>query len=361
MNKPNNNAPGRINILQQKPYYTFLLISFICSILGMFLDLMGYISAGYSSLLIVNAVTIILIIATFVCLLFKKLSIRTSANILLYALLLNIVTSNIYMQINEIPEWELNLLRDVFIIAVFVIIAALMLGKTHVLIVNGVFLVFVVGSWLLAEPGFFTENVLFIVMMMSGFSYGVIVFMDRLKYSLKQNQELHGVVIDKNKEITDKEAELARERTLRLEEVINSKNRELVSNTMFLAQSSESNIQLSKKLEEFKVHLNTAAKEKLTVILSGNNLLGDTAHWGEFQKRFEAVHPGFYQNITRAHNGLTPTELKLSAFVKLGLSSKEISLLTCNTEKSVEVARSRLRKKMGIPKSENLATFLSGF
>lgn len=361
MKKIKNIASGRINTSLQKPYRIILIISFICSILGMILDLMSYIRDNCLCLININTITIILITVTFVYLLVEKFSIRTSACILLYALLLNIVISNIYLLINETPGWELNLLRDVFIIAILVIISILILGKIHVFIINGIFVVFILSSYLLSKSVFFTENTLFIVMMMTGFSYGIVVFMDRLKYSLKQNQKLYNEIIDKNKEILDKESELIRERSLRLQETINCKNRELVSNTMFLAQSLESNIQLAKKIDEFKEHLDIGDKEELITILSENNLLRNTTHWNEFQKKFETVHPEFYQNITKKYNTLTPADLKLSAFIKLGLSSKEISLLTCNTIKSVEVARSRLRKKMSIPKSNNLTTFLSDF
>lgn len=361
MKKLNNITSSGINILLQKPYHTFLLISFICSILGLFLDLISYISANDSFLLVINTITLLLTTTTLVCLLFKNLSIHISACILVYSLISNIVISNIYLLINEIPEWELNLLRDVFIIAILIIIAALILGKKHILIINGIFLVGILGSWLLSKSEFFTNNVLFLIMMMAGFSYGIIVFMYRLKYSLKQNQKLHDVLIGKNKEIINKKNELIRERTLRLEETINCRNRELVSNAMFLTQSSESNIQLVKKLEKLKKSLNTEAKKELTTILSKNNLAGNTTHWSEFQKRFEAVHLDFYQNITEKYNNLTPADLKLSAFIKLGLSSKEISLLTRNTEKSIEVARSRLRKKMSVSKSDNFTIFLSQF
>lgn len=48
---------------------------------------------------------------------------------------------------------------------------------------------------------------------------------------------------------------------------------------------------------------------------------------------------------------LSLAELKLAAFIKLGLTSKEIASLTYNTKESIDVARSRLRKKLKFPSS----------
>jgi DNA-binding CsgD family transcriptional regulator len=57
---------------------------------------------------------------------------------------------------------------------------------------------------------------------------------------------------------------------------------------------------------------------------------------------------------------LTQSELKLCAFLRLNMSTKEISELTGQRILTIDHARYRLRKKLGISNSEiNLVTFLS--
>jgi len=51
----------------------------------------------------------------------------------------------------------------------------------------------------------------------------------------------------------------------------------------------------------------------------------------------------------------------LCAFLRLNMSTKEISSLTYQSENSIMVARTRLRQKLDISRNENLVTFLSQF
>ena len=57
---------------------------------------------------------------------------------------------------------------------------------------------------------------------------------------------------------------------------------------------------------------------------------------------------------------LSPSEQRLCAFLRLNMSTKEISELTGQRISSLETARYRLRKKLGITNSHiNLITFLN--
>lgn len=69
----------------------------------------------------------------------------------------------------------------------------------------------------------------------------------------------------------------------------------------------------------------------------------------------------FYKRILQKHPNLSKNELRLCAFLKLNLSSKEISEITQQTPHSITVARSRLRKKMNIEKDESLPNYFIKF
>ena len=58
------------------------------------------------------------------------------------------------------------------------------------------------------------------------------------------------------------------------------------------------------------------------------------------------------------HPKLTPNDLRLCAYLRLNLSSKEIAPLLNISPKSVEVKRYRLRKKMELPHEASLTNYI---
>ena len=71
-------------------------------------------------------------------------------------------------------------------------------------------------------------------------------------------------------------------------------------------------------------------------------------NWEQFAVHFDKVHSDFLVSLKAAYPNLTPSELKLCAYLRLSLSSKEIAQIMNITIKSVELGRHRLRKKLGI-------------
>ena len=84
-----------------------------------------------------------------------------------------------------------------------------------------------------------------------------------------------------------------------------------------------------------------------------------TNNWEEFRFYFEQVHPSFYKNLEQLHPDLTLKEKRLCAFLRLGLSSKDIAAITFKELRSVDSARNRLRKKLNIAPDDNLIEILS--
>ncbi|MCB0804346.1 MAG: DUF5112 domain-containing protein [Bacteroidales bacterium] len=82
--------------------------------------------------------------------------------------------------------------------------------------------------------------------------------------------------------------------------------------------------------------------------------------WEEFELRFKQIHHNFYQKLSELFPGLTANEVKLCAFLKLDLRSKDIAAITKQSVKSVEIARTRLRKKLDlVNKNISLAEYLN--
>ena len=70
--------------------------------------------------------------------------------------------------------------------------------------------------------------------------------------------------------------------------------------------------------------------------------------WQEFEVSFEQVHTSFFKELNEKHADLSASDRRLCALLLLNLTSKEISQISGQSFKSVENARTRLRKKLGL-------------
>lgn len=83
--------------------------------------------------------------------------------------------------------------------------------------------------------------------------------------------------------------------------------------------------------------------------------------WNEFKILFQNLHSDFYENLYNAHPNLSLNEKRICVFIKLNMTSKEISAITGQQVRAIEVARTRLRVKLGLKRSENLNAYLQQF
>ncbi len=83
-----------------------------------------------------------------------------------------------------------------------------------------------------------------------------------------------------------------------------------------------------------------------------------TREINDFYEKIEETHKGFTENLKEKYNELTDNDVRLAVLVRLNLSSKEIATLMNISPKSVEIARYRLRKKMGLKERENMTDIL---
>lgn len=149
----------------------------------------------------------------------------------------------------------------------------------------------------------------------------------------------------------------------KLENELDFKKREMTSNALNLMKKNEALMEIASLL---KGVLNKAVKDETKhAIKRITKLLEKTTEndtWEDFEKRFNEVHQDFYSKLHQHAPNLSPNELRLCAFLKLNMSTKDISALTGQKVESLEKARTRLRKKLGITNTNiNLVSFLSQF
>jgi tetratricopeptide (TPR) repeat protein len=145
----------------------------------------------------------------------------------------------------------------------------------------------------------------------------------------------------------------------KLEEDMKIKNKELTTNVIYLIQKNELIDNITERLLRLKEHLKPENKEPVQKIIFDLQSLVNKEAWNEFEIRFQKVHERFYENLQKRFPDLSPSEIKLAAFLRLNMTSKDIASITGQNINSIETARYRLRKKLGITNQEvNLVNFL---
>lgn len=154
------------------------------------------------------------------------------------------------------------------------------------------------------------------------------------------------------KELENKQ-QLMRFKNDKLREDIEHKSRELGISTMNLIKKNEFLNTIKKELENTENH-----KSLQHVIKIIDKNLNNTDDWNLFQEAFNNADKDFLKKIKSLHPSLTANDLRLCAYLRLNLSSKEIAPLLNISPKSVEVKRYRLRKKMDLAHESSLSNYI---
>ncbi|MDT7829378.1 LuxR C-terminal-related transcriptional regulator [Pricia sp. S334] len=157
----------------------------------------------------------------------------------------------------------------------------------------------------------------------------------------------------------EQERSAAREKQ-KLEQEIMQKQKELARTTLNIAKKNELILELKDMLALNKKAFSNqrryhSLQKKLEASLDGD------ADWKYFEINFKELHGDFFEGLLRQFPKLTPKDLKLCAYLKMNLSSKEIAPLMGISTRGVEIHRYRLRKKLNMEKAQNLSRFLIQF
>lgn len=164
----------------------------------------------------------------------------------------------------------------------------------------------------------------------------------RLKRHQEKLEELHKQRVDQ------KQQEIVMLRNQQLEKDIIRKSEELANNTMVLIKKNE-------LLSQIKEEVESKVKEKSDSIVRLIDKNISTSHdWKVFETNFNQVHESFLKKLQQEYPVLSHGDLKLAAYLRMNLSTKEIAQLLNITIRSVELKRYRLRKKLNISSDENL-------
>ena len=154
------------------------------------------------------------------------------------------------------------------------------------------------------------------------------------------------------KEIEKKQALMSIENE-NLNQKIDGKNRELAISTMSMIKKNQFLSKIKKDLN----NVDSVSKVSLVIKIIDRHL-NNQDDWKFFEEAFNNADKDFLKKVKDMHPTLTNNDLRLCAYLRLNLSSKDIAPLLNITLSSVEIKRYRLRKKMHLSKNEGLTDHL---
>jgi DNA-binding CsgD family transcriptional regulator len=213
----------------------------------------------------------------------------------------------------------------------------------------------VVYSFTVMKPWYKTTFALFLYLIMA-IIMAYFIHKAYRNYYQKQKEKL----IEENnllleiKEL-ENEQELMRIRNEQLSQDVDAKSRELAVSTMSLNSKNEL---LAFIKEDLKKTSKDGDKSIKSVISTINKNITEEDSWNVFKEAFDNADKDFLKKMKLAHPSLTPNDLRLCAYLRLNLSSKEVAPLLNISVRSVEIKRYRLRKKMDLSHEQGLVEYI---
>jgi tetratricopeptide (TPR) repeat protein len=183
----------------------------------------------------------------------------------------------------------------------------------------------------------FRLKIILILVLISGLA---LVFYSRLRLKLKKT------LLEKKE--SELQSELSKEKS---EAEIQLKSKELTSYALQLIDKDRAIDELLEKIKE-----NAPSSYKS---LSNKYKKGAEDLWKQFNLRFTEVNSDFYKRLKEKHPTFTRTEQKHLALIKLKFSTKEMARILNIEPHSVHISRSRIRKKIGLERSESLENYIN--
>ncbi|TAD90624.1 MAG: hypothetical protein EAY75_04300 [Bacteroidetes bacterium] len=223
----------------------------------------------------------------------------------------------------------------------------------------------VAGYGFSVAPPWYSSSwaILLYALVVAGTLYGLLKFQARVikarhlkkmageKEKFEERQKLqasqHQLAIEKS------EREMVQLRNEKLESELTATAMNLVQKKEFLSKIRE---EISKLKNSGAPQVEATELKKVLKELTTDDKLDD--EWEQFSRHFNHVHHNFLVILKETYPQLTAHDLKLCAYLRMNLSSKEIARLMSISTRGVEINRYRLRKKLPLESKESLFDFL---
>ncbi|ASO04814.1 helix-turn-helix and ligand-binding sensor domain-containing protein [Arenibacter algicola] len=201
------------------------------------------------------------------------------------------------------------------------------------------------------RPPWYLSNLSYVVYGLMGLA---IIFLVR-RYNSRKLKRKHTLLKEKlQREQEEQMAQLEKEK---LANEIRVKQKELTSTTLNMARKNELILELKNLLLMNKSKFDNHQRYR-SFMKKLNSAISDDADWRHFEVNFKELHSDFFETLLLHYPTLTSKDLKLCAYLKMNLTSKEIAPLMGISTRGVEIHRYRLRKKLELGSEDNISNFL---
>lgn len=181
---------------------------------------------------------------------------------------------------------------------------------------------------------------------------------NRQRLKAKKNSEISR----KENQLLEKEVEKQKLSEEKLLFTIEHNNKSLTAYTLNLIHKNEMLEDIKTQVQQIRILPEHELRVSLnSLVKTVNYSVHLDKHWDNFKHHFEQVHQGFFDKLKEQYPDLSPNDLRLCSLIKLNLETKQIATLLDISTESAKVARSRIRKKMGLQMEQNLQEFLQTF
>ena len=146
-----------------------------------------------------------------------------------------------------------------------------------------------------------------------------------------------------------------------LNEKIDVKNKELLSNALLFLRLNSVSATITEKLQILKKDISFKPKDKI-LIYEIENLISELSldkDWGEFEMYFQQIDDDFFSKLSDKYPSLSPNEKRMCALFSLDLSNKDIATLMQKSLQSVSMAKIRIKRKLNVETNEEFVELLN--
>ncbi len=215
----------------------------------------------------------------------------------------------------------------------------------------------ILPPWYLTYWAFLLYSIIFIIGNYIAYRWLKNKFREqRARYLAEQKRLLYIHDLERMKS----ESELVSLRNEKLESEIDFKNSELASSAMHLLKKGELLTKMKSGLTQLIKEMDNphAISELKKMVRTLNDDEHMDEEWENFSNHFDKVHSDFLSVLKELHPTVSANELKLSAYLRMNLSTKEIAQLMNISVRGVEISRYRLRKKLTLATEVSLFDYL---
>lgn len=190
-------------------------------------------------------------------------------------------------------------------------------------------------------------------------------FFVRYRLRINKLKHLHEIRMQRG-ELVRKQQQTEQQMTqLQMEKLrseVAFKSRELASSTLHNAHQNESILKVLRRVEAIETVKDPKALNQLAeVVKLLNDMIDEELTWDQFEQHFNELHDDFIKRIKQKFPKLTSRDIRLCAYLRMNLASKEIAPLMGISYRGVEALRYRIRKKFNLHNTDNLMDFILEF